>query len=128
MQGLALMMAVMVLGMPQVHSSPESTNPGMLWNGETSEARVCPPALLRGEIETSAMGKQVDPSHWRKLLATHCQATQSVPTFTCGLGSRMGKVKFERFRQPCGIQPTACWEALESGKLKVCEGRPSHDF
>jgi hypothetical protein len=33
----------------------------------------------------------------------------------------MGKVKFEKFRQPCGIQATACWEAVESGKLKVGE-------
>jgi hypothetical protein len=33
----------------------------------------------------------------------------------------MGKVKFGRFRQPCRIWPTACWEALESSKLKVGE-------
>jgi hypothetical protein len=67
------------------------------------------------------MGEQLDPNHWRNLPAIHCQATQSVLTFTCGLDSRMGKAKFERFRQPCGIQPIACWEALESGKLKVGE-------
>jgi hypothetical protein len=39
----------------------------------------------------------------------------------CGLDSRISKTKYERFRQPCGLQPTACWEALESGKLKVGE-------
>ncbi len=83
------------------------------------EARVCPPATLRGETETSVMGEQLNPSHWRKLPAIHCQATQSVLMFTCGLDGRMSKVKFEKFRQPCGIQPTACWEALESSKLKV---------
>jgi hypothetical protein len=63
MQRLALMMAVMVLGMPQVHSCHANTSPGMLWNGELSEARTCPPTMLRGEIETSAMGEQLDPNH-----------------------------------------------------------------
>jgi hypothetical protein len=115
------MMAVMVLGMPQVHSCNPSTDPGILWNGEVSEARVCPPSMLRDEIEVSVVGKQLDPSHWRRLPAVHCQATQSVLSFMCGLDSRMGKVKFERFQQPCVIQPTACWETLESGKLKVGE-------
>ncbi len=28
-------------------------------------------------------------------------------------------VKYERFRQPCGIQPAACWDALESGRLEI---------
>jgi hypothetical protein len=121
MQQLALMMAVMVLGMQQVHSCHTGRDPGMLWNGEMSEARVCPPTMLRDEIEVYVMGEQLDPSHWRRLSAVHCQVTQSVLSFMCGLDSRMGKVKFERFRQPCGIQPTACWEALESGKLKVGE-------
>jgi hypothetical protein len=76
LQWLALMMAVMVLGMPQVHICHTSSNPGMLWDGEMSEARVCPPTMLRGEIEISVMGEQLDPSHWRKLPAIHCQATQ----------------------------------------------------
>ena len=31
------------------------------------------------------------------------------------------KVKFEKFRQACGVQAVACWEAVESGKLKVGE-------
>ncbi len=115
------MMAVMVLGMPQVHSCHASAIPEVLWSGETSVARVCPPAMFRDETGVSTMGEQLDPSHWKKLPAVHCQATQSVLTFMFGLDGRMGKMKFERFRQPCGIQPTACWEALESGKLKVGE-------
>jgi len=121
MQRLALMMAVMVLGMPQVHSCHAGRDSGILWSGEVPEARVCPPTVLRDEIEVSVIGEQLDPSHWRRLPAAHCQATQSVLTFVCGLDSRMGKVKFERFRQSCGILPTACWEALESVKLKVGE-------
>jgi hypothetical protein len=60
-------------------------------------------------------------NHWRKLPAVHCQATQSILSFTCGLDNRMGKVKYEKFWQPCGIRPAACWEALKSGKLKVGE-------
>jgi hypothetical protein len=109
MQRLALMMAVMVLGMPQVHSCHASASTEMLWSGEMSEARICPPTMFRDEMGFSTVGEQLDPSHWRKLPATHCQATQSVLTFVCGLDGRMDRAKYERFCQPCGIQPTACW-------------------
>ncbi len=81
--------------------------------------RVCPLIVLKDGDEISAMGGQLDPSHRRRLPAVHCQATQSVLTFMCGPDSRMGKVKFEKFRQPCRIQAMACWEAIESGKLRV---------
>ncbi len=121
MQWLAFMMAVMVLGMPQVHSCHGSADLGMLWNGEVSEVRVCLPTMLKDKVEVSVMGEQLDPSHWRKLPAVHCQATQSVLSFTCGLDGRMGRVKHEIFRQPCRIQSTACWEVLEGRKLKVGE-------
>jgi hypothetical protein len=43
MQQLALMMAVMVLGMPQVYSSHVSAGPRMPWDKTVSELRVCPP-------------------------------------------------------------------------------------
>jgi hypothetical protein len=39
----------------------------------------------------------------------------------CGLDGRTRKVKYEKFRQPCGVQPAACWEALENGRLKIGE-------
>jgi hypothetical protein len=121
MQRLALMMAVMVLGMPQVHSCHTSTTPEMSWSEGVSEPRICPPVMTGSEKGISAVGEQLDPNHWRKLPAVHCQATQSVLSFTCGLDNRIGKVRYEKFRQPCGIQPAACWGALESGKLKVGE-------
>jgi hypothetical protein len=72
MQRLALMMAVMVLGMPPVHSCHAGTDSRMLWNGAVSEVRVCPLAVSRGGIGISAMGEQLDPSHWRRLPAVHC--------------------------------------------------------
>jgi hypothetical protein len=34
---------------------------------------------------------------------------------------RTRKVKYEKFRQPCGVQPAACWEARKSSRLKVGE-------
>ncbi len=67
------------------------------------------------------MEEQLDPSHWRKLPAMHCQAAQSILTFMCGLDGRTKEVRYEKFRQPCGIQPAACWEAMKSNKLKVGE-------
>ena len=48
-------------------------------------------------------------------------ATQSSLSFMCGLDGRTRKVKYEKFRQPCRIQPAACWKASKSGKLEVGE-------
>jgi hypothetical protein len=121
MKRLALMMAVMVLGMPPVHGCQAGSDSGMLGSSAVSETRICPPVVLKDGMEVSASGDQLDPSHWRRLPAVRCRATQSVLTFMCGGDSRMGKVKFEKFRQPCGIQPTACCEAIKNGKLKVGE-------
>jgi hypothetical protein len=28
-------------------------------------------------------------------------------------------VKYKKFQQPCGIQPAACWKALENGRLEI---------
>jgi hypothetical protein len=121
MQRLALMMAVMVLGMPQVHSCHISTGSEMSWGGDMSELRICPPIPTGNENGISAAGERLDSDHWRKLPAVHCQATQSVLSSVCGLDGRMKLVKYERFRQPCRIQPAACWEALQSSQLKVGE-------
>jgi hypothetical protein len=117
MQRLALMMAVMVLGMPQVHSCHTSAGLEMSWGGGMTEPRICPPVVSENGI--SAMGEQLDPNYWKRLTAVHCQATQSGISFTCGLDGRTRMVRYERFRQPCGIQPTACWKALKSGRLEV---------
>jgi hypothetical protein len=96
------MMAVMVLGMPQVHSCHANASPEMLWSGEMSEAGVCPPAMFRDEAGVSVMGEQLDPSHWRKLPAIHCQATQSVLT-----GKRAGRAAdMDSAAKSCGSEPS----------------------
>jgi hypothetical protein len=51
----------------------------------------------------------------------HCVATQSVLSFMCGLDGRTRMLRYEKFRQPCGIQPAACQDAPESGRLEICE-------
>jgi hypothetical protein len=96
-QRLALMMAVMMLGMPQVYSCHTSAGARVLWDETVSEARVCPPVALGGEVGTTVVGDQPDPGDWKKLSAVHCQATQSVLTFMCSLDGRSRKVKFEKF-------------------------------
>jgi hypothetical protein len=121
MQRLALMMAVMVLDMPQVYSCHTSAGPRMSWDETVSEVRVCPPVPPSDKIKMTTMEDRPDPDNWRKPSAVHCQATQSVLTFLCSLDGRSRKVKFEKFLQPCGVQAAACWEAVESGKLKVGE-------
>jgi hypothetical protein len=120
-QRLALMMALMVLGMPPVHSCYAPTRCGVSSSVDMSEPRICPPIGPETRIGIPVSTTGMDEKQWTRLPAIHCVARQSSLTFTCGLGGRTQRVKYEKFRQPCGVQPTACWKALESGKLKVGE-------
>ncbi len=121
MQRLALMMAVMVFGMPQVHSCHTTTGHEVSWGGSMSEPRICPLVAIGIESGISAVEERLDSSHWKRQPAIHCMATQSSLLFMCGLDGRTRKVKYEKFRQPCGVQPAACWKALESGGLEIVE-------
>jgi hypothetical protein len=120
-QRLALMMALMVLGMPPVHSCHTSTRFGLPLGADMSEPRICPPIGSGTEIGISAVKEELDMKQWTRLPAVHCLAMQSSLSFMCGLDGRTRKVRYEKFRQPCGVQPAACWEALRSGRLKVGE-------
>jgi hypothetical protein len=120
-QRLALMMALMVLGMPTTYSCHVPTGCGLPQGMDTAEPRICPPVGLEVEVGISAVKMELDTEQWTRLSAVHCVAMQSSLSFMCGLDGRTRKVSYERFRQPCGVQPAACWEALRSGKLKVVE-------
>jgi hypothetical protein len=87
MQRLALMMAVMVLGMPQVHSCHTTTGHEMSWGGSMLEPRICPPIATRRENGISAVEEQLDPKYWKRLPAIHCRGTDG----------RTRKVKYEKF-------------------------------
>jgi hypothetical protein len=88
-------------------------------HGHMSEPRVCPPVGLGTEVRVSAVKEELDMKQWTRLPAVHCVAMQSSLSFMCGLDGRTRKVRYEKFRQPCGVQPAACWEALICGRLKV---------
>ncbi len=79
---------------------------------EWLERRICPLIATGRENRISVVEEQLDPKHWKRLPAVHCMATQPSLSFMCGLDGRTRKVKYEKFRQPCGIQPAACWKAL----------------
>jgi hypothetical protein len=126
MQRLALMMAVMVPGMPQVHICNIATGPEVSWGMSMLEPRICPPVGTGRENGISAVeeqldAEQLDAEQWKRLPAVHCMASQSSLSFVCGPDGQTRKVKYEKFRQPCGIQLAACWDALESGRLKIGE-------
>jgi hypothetical protein len=120
-QRLALMMALMVLGMPPVYSCCTSTGCGLPLDAGMSEPRICPPVGYETEIGISAVKEELDAKQWTRLPAVHCLAMQSSLSFMCGPDGRTRKVKYEKFRQPCGVQSAACWEARRSGRLKVGE-------
>jgi hypothetical protein len=115
------MMTLMVLGMPPVYSCHIPTGCGLPRDTDMSEPRVCPPIGLGTEVGISAVKVELDTEQWTRLPAVHCVAMQSSLSFMCGLDGRTRKVRYEKFRQPCGVQPAACWEALRSGRLKVGE-------
>jgi hypothetical protein len=107
-QRQALMMALMVLGMPPVYSCHIPTGCGSPLGADMSEPKVCPPIEPGTGIGISAMKEERDARQWTRLPAVHCVAMQSSLSFMCGLDGRARKVRYEKFRQPCGVQPTAC--------------------
>ncbi len=113
-QRLALMMALMVLGMPLVHSCHTSTGCGLPLDAGVSEPRIGPPVGSGKGIEISAVREELDTRQWVRLPAVHCLAMQSSLSFMCGPDGRTRKVRYEKFRQPCGVQPAACWEVGEA--------------
>jgi hypothetical protein len=74
---------------------------------------------LDEEIKKGTRERSLDMSDWVRLRVTHCQAMQSVLTFTCSPECYGRSVKFERFRQPWGVEAAACREAAGTGLLKV---------
>ncbi len=99
-QRLALMMALMVLGMPPVYSCHVPTGCGMPLGADMSEPRVCPPIESETEIGISAMKKELDEKQWVRLPAVHCMAMHSSLSFTCGLDGRTKKVNMRSSDSP----------------------------
>ncbi len=114
------MMAIMVLGMPQVYSCNIATNCGVSLDVSTTEPRTCPSVESRGEIGISAMKEELDARQWRRLPAIHCMAMQSSLSFMCGLDGQARKVSYEKFR-------ATLWSAisgvLEGPDERQVEGR-----
>ncbi len=113
------MIALMALGMPQVYSCHVTAGCGVPRDAGISEPRICPPIGSGREIGILATKEELGMRQWRRLPAIHCMAMQSSLSFMCGLDGLTRKVKYKKFRQPCGVQPTACWGALKNGRLKI---------
>ncbi len=75
MQRLALMMAVMVLGMPQVYSCNVAMGREVPWGMSMSEPRIWSPVGNGGENGILAVKEQLDMKQWKRLPAIHCVAT-----------------------------------------------------
>jgi hypothetical protein len=92
-QRLALMMALMVLGMPPVYSCHATTGCGLPLDTSMSEPRICPPVRSGKEVRISAVKEELDTRQWARLPAVHCLAMQSSLSFMCGPDGRTRKVK-----------------------------------
>jgi hypothetical protein len=89
-----------------------------------SDMEICPMIMLNEQIKTGSGGEPLDPGDWVRLQATHCQATQSVLTLLCSPDGHPRSVKFENFRQLCGVEAAASKEAARTGLLKI--GKMEH--
>jgi hypothetical protein len=96
-QRLALMMALMVLGMPPVYSCHIPTGCGLPLGADVLEPKVCPPIGSGTGIGISAVKEELDARQWTRLPAVHCVAMQSSLSFMCRLDGRAKKVKYEKF-------------------------------
>jgi hypothetical protein len=65
------MMAVMVLGMPQVYSCNIAAGREMSWSTGMSESGICPPVGTERENGISAVKEQLDTKQWKRLPAIH---------------------------------------------------------
>jgi hypothetical protein len=92
-QRLALMMALMVLGMPPAYSCHVPTGCGLPRGAYMSEPRICPPVGPEAEVGISAVKMELDTEQWTRLPAVHCVAMQSSLSFMCGLDGRTRKVR-----------------------------------
>jgi hypothetical protein len=110
-QRLGLMMALMVLGMPPVYSCHVPTGCGVPLGADMSEPRVCPPIETETGIGISALNTEMDEKQWVRLPAIRCVAMQSSLTFTCGLGGRTQKVKYEKFLECSRRHAGKLWRA-----------------
>jgi hypothetical protein len=81
MQRLALMMAVMILGVPQVQGCNTGAGLRASWGVPLSDVEICPAVTPGREARMEVGENSPDPDDWVKLSAVHCQATQSVLTF-----------------------------------------------
>ncbi len=76
MQRLALMMAIMILGAPQVLSCNTGACLRAPWDVSLSDVEIC---LVDTPGEEARMGigeDSPDPDDWMKLPSVHCQAIQ----------------------------------------------------
>jgi hypothetical protein len=68
-QRLALMMVLMVLGMPPVYSCHTTTGCGLPLDAGMSEPRICPLVGSGKEIGISAVKEELDKRQWVRLPA-----------------------------------------------------------
>ncbi len=71
-----LMMALMVLGMPQVYSCNIATGCGAPLGAGIPEPKTCPPVGSGEKIVISGTREEFDTKQWRRLPSIHCMAMQ----------------------------------------------------
>ncbi len=119
MQRLAIMLAMMVLGAPQIygcHTNEASRVPGAL---PSPYLDACPGVTSSEVIEMGPRKEILDTDGWSRRKAVHCHATQSILSYTYNQEGWAGTVKFEQFRQLCGVSAMACRDAAATGMLKI---------
>jgi hypothetical protein len=56
---------------------------------------------------------------WKKTRVIHCQAIQPILGYTFNKESQVRIVRFDRFREPCGITAVACQQIMPWKEISV---------
>ncbi len=88
------MMAVRVLGAPQIYGCRASGNLGTSGAFSLSGPVACLKVTPSKEAKTRIQREARDMDGWLRLEAIHCQATQSVLSYTCSQEGHARAVKF----------------------------------
>jgi hypothetical protein len=80
---------------------------------------MCPGAGLSYEVEEGSQRPTSAIDDGKRIRVIHCQATQSVLSYTCNKEGLAGSVKFDRFREPCRVTAAACQDATMTGMMRI---------
>jgi hypothetical protein len=77
----------------------------------------CPDVAMDHVVERMLHGEIVQMKRERLIRITRCHVVESIMSQYCGWQSRVGVVRYLKFREPYTVEPSACRHANKTGKI-----------